>query len=162
MRRILGTVLQIQVRAWAVVTFVIVVVVAVTVGVSLYGNQSHRFAEKLNAEQTSRIDSGRLQREQNDYTLCERIDGVLNITRAVVDTAFTGTVTITAQQVAKLPATTRRLLEELAPVLEDSSRATTVTKAHVLDQIPDGADCGPAPPGVVPTTTPPTTAPRSG
>lgn len=157
MRRILGTVLQIQVRAWAVIAFVVVIVGAVSAGVTLYGNQNHRFAEKLNAEQTSRIDSGRLQREQNDYTLCERIDGVLGVTRAVVDTAFTGTVTITAEQVSKLPATTRRLLEELAPILADSSRATTVTKAHVLDQIPDAADCGPAPPGAVPTTAPSTT-----
>lgn len=159
MRRILGTVLQIQVRAWAVIAFVVVIVAAVSVGVTLYGHQNHHFAETLNAEQNARIDSGRLQREQNDYTLCERIDGVLGVTRAVVDTAFTGTVTITAQQVAKLPATTRRLLEELAPALQDSSRATTVTKAHVLDQIPDAADCGRPPPGVVPTTAPTTTRP---
>lgn len=152
MRRI-STPLHFTLKAWAAVVLLLAVVAAIAAGVTLYGHQGKR----LNDETNARIDAGRVQRQQTDYELCVKIDGLESALRNVVETAFTGTVTITPAEVAQLPEATRRILEALEPVLKDSSNATEVRKSTVLAQVPATQDCGPAPPGETTTTQPPAT-----
>lgn len=151
--------LHFTVRAWVAIAIVLSVVVAVGVGVTLYGRQGQR----VNRETNARIDSGRVQRQQTDYELCVKIDGLETALRNVVETAFTGTVTITPAEVAQLPEATRRILEALEPVLKDSSAATEVRKSTVLAQVPATQDCGEPPPGETTTSAaPPTSRARGG
>lgn len=130
MKRLLGTTLQIEVRAWAVVVFVLVIVGAVVAGVTLYGVQDQRTNRALHAETLER-----------QYELCTKIGGVLGSLHDVVDTAFKGTVTITPAQVRQLPTTTRELLNKLEPLLRDSANASKVTKAQVLAKVPTPPTC---------------------
>jgi hypothetical protein len=138
------------IRGWAIAFLVVMFAVAVGVGVTLYGHQEH----KLVAEVSARQEAGRLDRLTNDYQQCVKSNATLDVLRNVVKTAYTGTVSVTPAQIAKLPARTRQLLADLEPLLHVSSHSTTITKAAVLATIPNDENCV-VPPGleVAPTTT---------
>lgn len=141
---------QVQVRVWAIVAFVLLLAVAVGAGVTWSDHVQHTYIGKLHQETLARQSGATNSQKESDYALCVKVGGVLDAMRAVVDTAFKGTVSITAAQVATLPAVTRELFYQLEPLLKVSADTTSARKTAVLGQVPTSPTC----------TKPPVSAPK--
>lgn len=132
---------NVSVKGWAIVMFVVCIVGAVAGGITWSDHLNHRYSSKLHTETLNREHDSTVRQLETDYSVCTKIDGVLDAMRSVVETAYKGTVTVTPAQVAKLPKVTRDLLVDLEPLLSTSSRSSGVTKAAVLAKVPASPKC---------------------
>lgn len=138
----------VEVKVWAIVAFVLCVVVAVVAGVTWSDHLNQQYVTKLHAETLAREaeqvrNQARFNRETANrlFDTCnEQNDQNAALTEAVTR-AFSGTVSITPADIAKLPAITQTRLVELQPLLTLSARNAQRTKEFVLESIPAQQIC---------------------
>lgn len=132
---------QLTVKVWAIVLFMICVIGAVAGGVTWSDHLQRIYTAQLHQETLDR-------QAQSNYATCVTLNNANTALSAVVNSAYAGSVALTPKQVTMLPAKTQQLLADLEPLLTLSAQNTSVAKTAVLASIPAQEKCV-TPPGVL-------------
>lgn len=132
---------QVTVKVWAIIVFVLCIVGAVAAGVTWSDHLQRIYVAQLHQETLDR-------QAQSNYATCVTLNNANTALAAVVNSAYSGTVALTPKQVTMLPARTQQLLADLEPLLTLSAANTAGSKAAVLASIPAQEKCI-KPPGVL-------------